>query len=122
MNILIVSQYFYPEAFRINDIASGLLERGHSVTVLTGIPNYPQGKFFNGYGIFGPYKEEKDGIKIVRVPLISRGSKRGFKLVLNYFSFMLFASFLGPLLCRGKYDQIFVYQPSPLWLRKRKLS
>lgn len=52
MHILIVSQYFWPENFRINDLALGLQERGHQVTVLTGIPNYPNGSVFDGYGYF----------------------------------------------------------------------
>ncbi len=114
MNILIVTQYFWPEAFRINDIAKGLVERGHKVTVLTGLPNYPQGSFYSGYSLLGPYSDNHDGIKIVRVPLIPRGKKRGLLLVLNYLSFMIFSSLLVPFVCNEKYDRVFVYQPSPV--------
>lgn len=49
MKILVVSQNFYPEQFRINDICVELVNRGHEVTVLTGLPNYPQGKIYAGY-------------------------------------------------------------------------
>ncbi|MBT9150880.1 MAG: hypothetical protein DDT40_01059 [candidate division WS2 bacterium] len=57
MKILVVTQYFWPENFRINDLVSGLRERGHEVRVLTGMPNYPGGRFFEGYSFFGPLFE-----------------------------------------------------------------
>jgi len=114
MHVLIVSQYFWPEDFRINDLAVGLVEKGHRVTVLTGIPNYPGGKFFPGYGALSGRRELFQGIEILRVPLIPRGRGRSFRLVINYFSFALLACALGPLLCRGSYDVIFVYEPSPI--------
>jgi hypothetical protein len=50
--ILIISQYFYPERFRVNDLASQLVKKGFIVTVLTGLPNYPEGKFFKGFNLF----------------------------------------------------------------------
>ena len=115
MNILIVTQYYYPERFRINDIAQGLLEQGHRVTVLTGMPNYPEGKLFPGYSfIKGPYFETHQNVEIIRVPLITRGHKKGWRLALNYLSFMIMSCLLGPFLCRGKYHRIFVYQLSPV--------
>lgn len=114
MNILIVSQYFWPENFRINDLAKGLIERGHQVDVLTGLPNYPAGEFSAGYGWSGPYRQQWEGVTIIRVPLFPRGKKKGLRLVLNYFSFAFFASVLGPLFCRKKYEAIFVYQVSPV--------
>lgn len=113
MNILIVSQYFWPENFRINDLALALKERGHQVTVLTGIPNYPQGKFYDGYRPFSPKEEEFQGIKVIRVPLIPRGKKK-IQLVLNYFSFAFLGALLGPLFCRKQYDAIFVFEVSPI--------
>lgn len=114
MRILIVSQYFRPEEFRINDLASGLVERGHAVTVLTGIPNYPSGRYFPGYGVLGPRREEMDGVRVVRVPLTPRGRGGAVALSANYLSFALAAAILGPFLCRGDYDAIFVYAPSPV--------
>ncbi|MDQ1331100.1 MAG: hypothetical protein QG578_1366 [Thermodesulfobacteriota bacterium] len=114
MNILIVTQYFWPENFRINDLATGLHERGHNISVLTGIPNYPEGRFFEGYGFFGNRTENYNGISIVRAPLTPRGNGTGFKLAVNYLSFALSASICGPFLCKGDFDIIFVYEPSPV--------
>lgn len=114
MKILIVSQYFWPENFRINDLAAGLRERGHEITVLTGCPNYPSGRIFEGYGFFRRRCESYEGITVHRVPLFPRGSGRGWRLALNYLSFALFASLGGPFCCRGDFDLIFVYEPSPV--------
>ena len=114
MHILIVTQYFWPENFRINDLTEGLLEKGHKVTVLTGIPNYPAGSFFPEYGLFRNLRQDFKGAKVIRVPLIPRGNGSGLRLALNYFSFALFASVLAPFLCRDKYDAIFVFEPSPI--------
>lgn len=114
MNILIVTQYFWPEDFRINDLALGLKDKGHQITVLTGQPNYPGGSFFSGYGFFRKWREHYEGIEVVRVPLIPRGKGGGLRLALNYLSFVFFASLLSPFRCRGKYDVIFVYEPSPV--------
>lgn len=114
MKILIVSQYFWPENFRINDLVSGLRERGHEITVLTGFPNYPSGKIFEGYGYLRRRREDYRGITVCRVPLFPRGSGRGWRLALNYLTFAFFASVEGPFCCRGKYDLIFVYEPSPV--------
>lgn len=113
MNILIISQYFWPENFRINDLASGLVERGHEVTVLTGMPNYPEGKLFSGYG-FSIRHEEYKGVKVIRVPLVSRGNGKSLRLIANYISFVLTACLFGPFLCRGKFNLIFVCQLSPV--------
>lgn len=113
MHILIVTQYFWPENFLINDLALGMLERGHQVTVLTGVPNYPDGSFFDGYGFFNK-KQDYHGVKVLRVPLIPRGNGGGLRLALNYISFALTAGILGPFLCKGKIDQIFVFEPSPI--------
>jgi len=114
MNILIVTQYFWPENFRINDLAIGLHEKGHNISVLTGIPNYPGGRFFEGYGLFRKRSENYHGISVLRVPLFSRGKGTGFRLAVNYLSFALSASIWGPFICRDNYDIIFVYEPSPI--------
>jgi glycosyltransferase involved in cell wall biosynthesis len=114
MRILVVSQYFWPESFRINDVVHGLRERGHEITVLTGIPNYPEGRYFRGYGFFGPVREDYEGIPVVRVPLLARGNGGAVRLALNYLSFVVTASLLAPLRLRGKFDAILVYEPSPV--------
>jgi colanic acid biosynthesis glycosyl transferase WcaI len=114
LNVLIVTQYFWPEDFRINDFALSLAKCGHSVTVLTGKPNYPQGSFFSGYGWFRRSREDFNGVDVLRVPLIPRGNGGGLRLSLNYLSFALCAIFLAPFVCKGKFDLILVYQPSPI--------
>ena len=114
MNILIVTQYFWPEEFRINDLAVGFQQQGHQVTVLTGIPNYPSGNFFAGYGYFKNRRQILEGVKILRVPLISRGDGSALRLVLNFLSFAFLSTVLAPFYCRGKFDAIFVFEPSPI--------
>jgi len=114
MKILVVTQYFWPENFRITDLVKALRDRGHTVTVLTGMPNYPSGKFFSGYSWFRNMHQNYEGIDVLRVPLVPRGQGGRLRLVLNYLSFAFFASLMGPFLCRGKPDLIFVYEPSPI--------
>jgi len=113
LRILVISQYFYPENFRINDLCLGLKERGHEVVVLTGKPNYPNGKYFNGYGWFKKYNIKWNGITIYRSNLILRGNGNGIRLLLNYFSFAFFAS-LKVFSIKGNFDKIFIYAPSPI--------
>jgi len=114
LKILIVSQYFFPENFRINDFALEFNNRGHNVSVLTGIPNYPNGKFYNGYGVFKKNKEIIDGIKIFRAPLFPRGSGSRIRLALNYFSFVFGGTFSSLQLLDKEFDIIFVFEPSPI--------
>jgi glycosyltransferase involved in cell wall biosynthesis len=113
MRILIVSQYFWPENFKINDIALALKERGHEVLILTGKPNYPNGKFSKGYTFFNKRIEFWNGIKIYRSSIIPRGKGKGIQLFVNYISFSIFAS-IKLLFIKNKFDKIFVYEPSPI--------
>ena len=113
MRILVISQYFYPENFRINDLCIGLKNNGHNVTVLTAKPNYPKGMFFYGYSFFKKPIEDYKGIKIYRSPIIPRGKATGLNLFLNYISFVIFGVF-KLFLIREKFDKIFVYAPSPI--------
>jgi len=114
MKILVVTQYFWPEYFRINDLILGLKERGHEVKVLTGVPNYPGGRFFTGYNFSGPLFETFENIPVFRSPLIPRGNGSRIRLVLNYFSFVFFACLLTPFRRLGAIDLIFIYEPSPI--------
>ena len=114
MHVLIVTQYFWPENFRINDVAIGLKEKGYEVTVLTGQPNYPDGRFFPGYGFWSKMEEGYHGIRVLRVPLIPRGNGGAFRLLLNFCSFALSASVFGAWRCRASYDVILVFEPSPV--------
>jgi hypothetical protein len=78
MKMLIVCQYFWPEEFLVNDFAVGLRKRGHEVEVLTGLPNYPSGIFFEGYGWNGPFRDCWNGISVRRVPIIPRGYSEAY--------------------------------------------
>lgn len=114
MKLLVVSQYFWPENFRINDLVIDMVERGHEVTVLTGQPNYPSGRFFPGYGWASPCTELYQGANVVRVPLVPRGSAGAIRLALNYLSFAAFGVLGAWLRLRGKFDAIFVFEVSPI--------
>ena len=116
MKILIVTQYFYPENFRVNDFAVGMKERGHEVVVLTGLPNYPQGEIFKGYGFFKRLEDEYQGIRVVRSWLFPRGNSNTWRLLINYISFTVFVSIWGLLRLRGKFDVVFVHEPSPIFI------
>ena len=115
MKVLVLSQYFWPESFRINEVAATLAAIGCEVSVLTGQPNYPEGVIFDGYSAFRTDRETHGGIDIYRMPLIPRGKGGGARLILNYLSFLLAASILGPWALRGRhFDVIFVYGTSPI--------
>lgn len=92
-HILLITQYFYPETFRVNDMACEWVKRGYKVTVLTGIPNYPMGKFFPGYDRKHRTREIWNGVNIIRIPLIARGNSRNkfmnaAGMAANYLSFV----------------------------------
>ena len=115
MRILLVTQYFYPENFKSNDIAFELAKRGYEVTVLTGLPNYPKGKIYKGYGIFQKRKEILNGVKVIRTLVIPRGKGCGLRLALNYFSWAFFASIRAFFLAMtSKFDAIIVHETSPI--------
>lgn len=114
MHILIVCQYYDPEPFRISDIAQELSKRNHSVDVLTGIPNYPEGKYYKGYGLRKRREERRSGVRIIRVPVVPRKRGRAVDLLFNYLSFTLSASLKALAFCRPSYDVILVYQLSPI--------
>ena len=115
--ILFVCQYFYPETFRGNDIAFHLAEEGHDVHVVTGIPNYPKGKFFPGYGLFKKRHEVINGVRVTRLPLVPRGEDNKIMLMLNFFSFFIVGWFwmLFHALWH-KYDLVFCQQLSPVMM------
>ena len=114
MKILIISQYFWPENFRINELTEELVKFGHELTILTGCPNYPNGEIYEEYKrnkkIFSKYK----GARIIRVPIFSR-KKNKFNLILNYLSFLFNSILYGYFKLRNKnFDIIFTCQLSPV--------
>ena len=114
LNILVVTQYFWPENMRINDLVRDLTGKGHSVTVLTGVPNYPEGKVYETHKSAPEKFVEYYGARIVRVPMAPRG-KHSIQLALNYLSFFTSASTIGAYALRGRtFDAIFVYAVSPI--------
>lgn len=126
-HILVVTQYFYPEQFRINDMCAEWVKRGYKVTVLTGYPNYPQGKYFDGYGWFKRTRQRWRGVEIIRIPLIARG-EGSVRLALNYLSFVV-SGFFWTLTTNLKADYVFTFEVSPMtqaligvwYAKKRKI-
>ena len=128
MKVLIFTQYFWPETFGINALTRKLRDNGVEVTVMTGKPNYPEGKVFAGHSAWGTARESYDGIEVLRVPIFPRGKQSSLRLLLNYLSFIVAGTVIGPWLLRGRsFDAVFVYAPSPLlqalpaiWLARLK--
>lgn len=126
-HILVISQYFYPEQFRINDICTEWVNRGYKVTVITGIPNYPEGKFYENYSLFRNRKENYQGVEVVRLPLIPRGNS-SIMLALNYLSFVV-SGYFWKVFTRIKADAVFIFEVSPMtqalpgvwYAKKRKI-
>lgn len=112
--LLVVTQYFWPESFRINELVPLLVQRGHRVTVLTGVPNYPFGHVFPSFLEDSSRFARYEGADIYRVPMLPRG-KSAVGLFLNYISFAISATTVGVWkLRRQKYDAIIAYQLSPV--------
>lgn len=114
MRLLVVTQYFWPEVFRINDLVAEMVARGHQVTVLTGCPNYPDGAVFPDYAANPQAFRDYNGAQVVRVPMLTRG-RGGLRLMLNYAIFAASATVMGLYKLRGRsFDAIFAYEPSPI--------
>jgi colanic acid biosynthesis glycosyl transferase WcaI len=114
MRLLVVSQYFWPENFRINELVETLVARGHDVTVLTARPNYPEGVVYPEYAAAPTKFAHYAGAAVVRVPFAPRGHGAA-RLVLNYATFVASAATLGAWRLRGRpFDAVFVFQPSPV--------
>jgi glycosyltransferase involved in cell wall biosynthesis len=116
-NVLIYTNHYFPENFKVNEIADILVDNGFKVHVITGLPNYPSGKVFEGYGLFDRKVAEKSkNLKVTRLPLIPRGSGSKYRLILNYLSFfssnLVYTIYLT--LRRRKYDYILVHHTSPI--------
>ncbi len=115
--ILVVTQYVYPENFKSNELVFEMAKRGYHVDVLTGIPNYPEGVYYKGYGIFKKRFEKKGGVNFYRCWQSPRGRRAtGLGLALNYISFVMSATMwvIFFFLWKKKYDAIITHEPSPI--------
>lgn len=115
--IMVVTQYIYPENFKSNELVFELARRGYHVDVLTGIPNYPEGVYYKGYGLFKRRIEKKDGVKFYRCWQSPRGRKAsGLGLGLNYVTFVFSATLwiLFYFIWKKRYDAIITHEPSPI--------
>ena len=120
MKILVVTQYYWPENSRVTDIAESLCEAGNEVTVLTGLPNYPQGFIYDGYKKGENRVQERNGVHIVRAKLVERRQNVIYR-VLNYYSFPYYATKLVKKLPEG-FDVILAMEESPIMLVKPAIS
>ena len=111
--ILVVTQHFWPENFRINDIVEGFLQDGIAVDVLCGLPNYPKGQWFPGYSAAGPFEEEWHGARLYRCKEVPRRGNTSANIFLNYVSWPWYAAHALHLL-PGGYDAVFCFNTSPV--------
>ena len=117
MRILLVTSHFYPESFKANDMAFELAKRGHDVTVLAPIPDYPQGKYFDGYGVFKKRREVVNGVKVIRTLVTPRRDGSTKWLFLNYLTHTLFSTLRGIYLgLFDKFDTVLVHETSPVMI------
>ena len=115
--ILIYTNHFYPEQFKINEVVDWMSKEGFHIRVITCIPNYPLGKFFKGYGIKSIRDDYyRNNVIVNRLPLIPRGNGNYFTRLLNYLTFFVSTFFftLYLLLFVKKYDKILVHHTSPI--------
>jgi glycosyltransferase involved in cell wall biosynthesis len=114
LRLLILTQYFWPENFRINDLTAELAERGHEVTVLTGVPNYPGGKVFDEFAGNPEKFSSFHDIPVIRIPMLPRGQGSA-RLMANYLSFVVSGLTVGAWKLRGReFDAVFVFMISPI--------
>jgi glycosyltransferase involved in cell wall biosynthesis len=117
LKLCIFTNHFFPEDFKVNDIAFELAKRGNEITVITAIPDYPQGKFYNGYSLFKRKREKVNGVLVYRLPIIPRGKGRRIEIIINYVSYFLstlFFTFFS--LYEKEYDVVFVHLTSPFFI------
>lgn len=112
--VLVVSQHYWPESFRITDICAGFREAGWEADVLCGLPNYPKGEWFEGYSYKGPRRETHEGVEIFRAGEVRRKGNTAVRIFLNYISFPVTALFSLPRLAGRRYDAVLCYETSPV--------
>lgn len=114
MRILIISQYYYPEPFRVHEIAEGLVAKGHDVTVFTTFPNYPEGRTYDNYENRGVKVVMQNGVKIIRVASRPRGGSV-ISLAISYLSFCWNTLLRSNLISKNDFDIVYSYQLSPIF-------
>lgn len=113
--ILVVTQHFWPENFRINDIVEGFVEDGIDVDVLCGLPNYPRGEWFEGYSANGPFFETYKGARVIRSREIRRKGNTNLRIFLNFATWPLFGWLALPRLPKdARYDAVFCFNTAPV--------
>lgn len=124
MKVLVICQYYYPEPFRINDICEELVKRGHEVTVVTGEPNYPEGRIYDGYENHQHSDELLNGVHVHRCPIVPRKTGALFRFI-NYYSYAHKASrYVKNLKASdgNPFDVVFVNQLSPVMMSEPALK
>ena len=123
MKLCVFTNHFFPEDFKVNDLSFELVKKGIEVTVITATPDYPNGKFYEGYGWFKKAREIVNGVKVIRLPVIARGKGSKIMLMLNYVSyffssrvFLFFHKFFN------KYDAVFCHMTSPFFIGRCAMS
>lgn len=114
MKIVFVSQYYWPDNFLINEIAEELVNRGHKVTVLTGLPDYATNYVPDEYKHGKKRHEIRNGVEIYRVPIIARHTGFIYR-VFNYLSFMISSSWFART-HKFEADVIMAYQTAPVFM------
>lgn len=114
--VLIISHHFWPENFRISDIAQGFVENDIEVDVVCGIPNYPNGSIPAGYGYFRNLKQNYHGVQVHRCWEITRKNDSSLRIFLNYISYPFFATFKVLGFLQKNYDAVFCYETSPVYM------
>lgn len=115
VNILVVSQHFYPEGFRINDLVDGFIEHGYGVSVLCGLPNYPKGEWYPGYSGKGPFCDSHNGASVCRSYEVPRKGNTSVRIFLNYLSWPLTAA-IKAFSLKADYDIVICYNTSPVMM------
>jgi len=117
--ILIYTNHYFPEQFKINEIVDWLSEKKYHIRIITGLPNYPSGKIYKGYFPCNKMKDlDNQHVTVNRLLLIPRGKGRGLMLVMNYITYfiscLLFTIYIS--IFKRKYDIIFVHHTSPIFI------
>ena len=116
MKLIIFTQHFWPENFRINDMAEQIIKNKKikELSVFTAKPNYPKGRILTGYKKFSFEEKKRGKIKIYRTQIIPRGKASTIDLVLNYLSYIISALY-NIFKIKKNFDLIFVYATSPIF-------